>query len=164
MVTGPMSSHDSLMQVQPIGYVTSPRADPSDTTGWADVEARIDLVDDLGRQALWGLGDFSHAEILFLFDRVTPRPSYREPARARGRDDMPLIGVFAARGPNRPNRIGVSACRIVEVGDTWLTVRGLDAVDQTPVLDIKPVMPTLLPHDVHEPDWSRRLMADYYTG
>jgi len=77
---------------------------------------------------------------------------------------VPLIGVFAARGPHRPNPIGVSACRILDVGDTWLTVRGLDAVDRTPVLDIKPVMPTLLPADVTEPDWSRQLMADYYSG
>jgi tRNA (adenine37-N6)-methyltransferase len=77
---------------------------------------------------------------------------------------MPLIGVFPARGPNRPNPIGVSACEIVELGDTWLSVRGLDAIDGTPVLDLKPVMAVLVPRATREPEWSSRLMADYYTG
>ena len=156
--------HCGVMQLTPIGYVSSPRTDPGNTVGWGDVEARIDLTADLGRHALDGLADFSHAEILFWFDRTTPRPSYAEPFRARGRADMPLVGVFAARGPNRPNPIGASPCRIVEVGDSWLTVRGLDAVDRTPVLDIKPVMATFIPRNVTEPEWSRRLLADYYTG
>lgn len=154
----------SPLEVRPIGYVASARTDPANTTGWGEVEARIDLTAELGTHALDGLAGFSHAEIVFWFDRITPRASYAEPARARGRADMPLIGVFAARGPHRPNPLGVSACRILDVGDTWLTVRGLDAVDRTPVLDIKPVMPTLLPTDVTEPDWSRQLMADYYSG
>jgi tRNA (adenine37-N6)-methyltransferase len=150
-------------QLRPIGRVSSPRTDPADTTGWGEVEARVELVAELGTHALDGLAGFSHVEVLFWFDRISPRASYAEPARARGRADMPLIGVFAARGPYRPNPVGVSACRIVEVGDTWLTVRGLDAVDGTPVLDLKPVMPILLPAGVTEPDWSRTLMADYYT-
>jgi tRNA (adenine37-N6)-methyltransferase len=151
-------------RVRPVGRVSSPRTDPGNTTGWGAVEARIELTAGLGVHALDGLAGFSHVEVVFWFDRITPRDSYAEPARARGRADMPLIGVFAARGPNRPNPIGVSACRIVEVGDSWLTVRGLDAVDGTPVLDLKPVMPTLLPTGVTEPAWSRELMADYYTG
>jgi tRNA (adenine37-N6)-methyltransferase len=154
----------SPLEVRPVGRVVSPRTDPADTTGWGEVEARIELVAELGEHALDGLAGFSHAEVLFWFDRIARRPSYAAPARARGRADMPLIGVFAARGPHRPNPVGVSACRILEVGDTWLTVRGLDAVDGTPVLDVKPVMPVLLPTDVTEPGWSRRLMADYYTG
>jgi tRNA-Thr(GGU) m(6)t(6)A37 methyltransferase TsaA len=156
--------HCEVMQLTPIGYVSSPRTDPGNTVGWGDVEARIDLTAELGRHALDGLADFSHAEILFWFDRADRRPSYAEPFRARGRADMPVIGVFAARGPHRPNPLGVTACRIVEVGDTWLTVRGLDAVDRTPVLDIKPVMATFVPRDVTEPEWSGRLLADYFTG
>lgn len=150
------------MALTVVGRVSSPRSDPADTTGWGDVVARIDLAHALGGHSLDGLAEFTHVEVLFWFDRVTRRASYAEPGRARGRADMPLIGVFAARGPNRPNPIGVSACRIVAVGDTWLTVRGLDAVDGTPVLDIKPVMAELVPRDVAEPEWSARLMRDYY--
>ena len=153
---------DPQWELAPIGFVSSSRTDPGDTTGWGDVVARIDLVDALGRHSLDGLADFSHVEIVFWFDRVVRRNSYAETSRARGRADMPLIGVFAARGPNRPNPIGVSACPLVTTGDTWLTVRALDAVDGTPVLDIKPVMERLVPRGVDEPEWSRRLMQDYY--
>lgn len=151
------------LQLDPVGYVSSPRLDPGDTTGWGEVESRVDLVSEMGQHALDGLADFTHVEIVFWFDRIARRVSYAEPSRARGRADMPLIGVFAARGPNRPNPLGVSICPILTAGNTWITVRGLDAVDQTPVLDIKPVMPMLLPAEVGEPEWSRRLMADYYA-
>ncbi len=150
------------LTVSPIGVVSSARSDPQNTTGWGDVVARIDLIEPLGRHSLDGLAGFSHLEVVFWFDRVTRRPSYAGTSRARGREDMPVIGVFAARGPNRPNPIGVSVCRIVATGDTWVTVRGLDAIDGTPVLDLKPVMVQLLPQDVAEPEWSRRLMQDYY--
>jgi len=152
------------MQLEPIGSISASRSEPRNTIGWGDAIARIDLIAEMGTHALDGLDGFSHVEIVFWFDQVTRRSSYAEPSRARGRDDMPLIGVFAARGPNRPNPIGVSACPIVELGETWLKVRGLDAVDGTPVLDIKPVMAVLVPRETQEPEWSSRLMADYYTG
>jgi tRNA-Thr(GGU) m(6)t(6)A37 methyltransferase TsaA len=152
------------VEIHPIGTVSSPRTDPSNTTGWGDVVARVVVDESLGTHSLDGLADFSHVEILFWFDRVPQPEFYAELMRPRGRADMPLIGVFGARGPYRPNPIGVSACEVVEVGNTSLTVRGLDAVDGTPVLDIKPVQPRLVPHDVHEPEWSARLMNDYYSG
>lgn len=150
------------MSLVTIGTVRTPRTDPDDTVGWGDVTARIELVPELGDASLTGLVDFSHVEVLFRFHLAEDREHYRGVRPARGRADLPPIGVFAARGPYRPNRIGVSSCRLVEVGDTWLTVRGLDAVDGTPVLDLKPVMSALLPTDVHEPAWSRELMADYW--
>ncbi|MBD8057593.1 SAM-dependent methyltransferase [Cellulomonas sp. JH27-2] len=157
-----MDTTSVSMQLLAVGSVSSPRTDPDDTTGWGDVVARIDLVAALGTESLVGLADFSHVEVLFWFDRVVRRSDHTGTSRARGRADMPLIGVFAARGPNRPNPVGVSICRIEDVGDTWITVRGLDAVDGTPVLDLKPVMPRLLPDRVEEPGWSTLLMHDYY--
>ncbi len=150
------------MDVRPIGTVSSPRVDPSNTVGWGDVVATILLDESLGMHSLDGLADFSHAEVVFWFDQVTRRESYADVSRARGREDMPLIGVFGARGPNRPNPIGVSACEILAVAQRTLTVRGLDAVDGTPVLDIKPVQARLVPSGVREPEWSARLMSDYY--
>jgi tRNA-Thr(GGU) m(6)t(6)A37 methyltransferase TsaA len=150
------------VEIEPIGTVSSPRADPSYTVGWGDVVATILLEESLGAHSLDGLTDFSHAEIVFWFNQVTRRESYAEVSRARGRDDMPLIGVFGARGPNRPNPIGVSACEILAVAERTLTLRGLDAVDGTPVLDIKPVQARLVPTRVREPEWSARLMSDYF--
>ena len=81
----------------------------------------------------------------------------------RGNPDWPKVGVFAQRGRNRPNRLGVSVCRILGVDSTRLLVGGLDAIDGTPVLDIKPVLAEFLPRgEVRQPDWSRELMADYW--
>jgi len=84
--------------------------------------------------------------------------------RPRGRADWPLVGIFAQRGKNRPNRIGLTTCAILKVEGTRLHVRGLDAIDGTPVLDIKPVMREFLPRgEVRQPDWATELMAEYWT-
>jgi tRNA (Thr-GGU) A37 N-methylase len=76
-----------------------------------------------------------------------------------------LTGIFAQRGKERPNRIGLSTCELLAVEGTTLTVRGLDAIDGTPVLDIKPYMSEFAPRTpVRQPAWSRELMARYFTG
>jgi tRNA-Thr(GGU) m(6)t(6)A37 methyltransferase TsaA len=152
----------SEMALEPIGVVRSPRTDVGYSDGWGGVVARVELRPELGTESLTGLADFSHVDVVYWFDQVRRRPSYAGLSHPRGRADLPMIGVFAARGPNRPNPIGVSACAIVAVGDTWVEVRGLDAVDNTPVLDLKPLMPRLLPTRVTEPAWSAELMARYY--
>lgn len=69
----------SPLEVRPIGYVASARTDPANTTGWGEVEARIELTAELGTHALDGLAGFSHAEIVFWFDRITPAPRTRNP-------------------------------------------------------------------------------------
>ena len=150
--------------LRPVGVVRSPRTDVRDTTGWGTVTSRIDLDAELGEGVLDGLQDFSHVEVVLWFDQVERRASYAGVTPPRGRADLPAVGVFAARGPNRPNPLGVSACRLLEVTGSSLTVAGLDAVEGTPVLDLKPVMAALLPQGVSEPAWSERLMRDYYTG
>ena len=82
----------------------------------------------------------------------------------RNRQDWPLVGIFAQRGKNRPNRLGLTTGRIVAVDGLSVEVEGLDAIDGTPVLDIKPVMAEFLPRGaVRQPGWSRELMADYWT-
>lgn len=153
----------SAMQLTPIGHVRSQRSDPADTDHWGGVIARIQLVAGLGGGALAGLEDFSHVEVLFWFHQVTPRSDYSEPRRPRGRVDLPAVGVFAGRGPNRPNLIGATICALVEVGQSWLSVRGLDAVDGTPVVDLKPVLSELLPAEIRQPDWTHELMHEYFV-
>ena len=81
----------------------------------------------------------------------------------RNRRDWPLVGIFAQRGKNRPNRLGLTTCRIVAVDGLSVEVEGLDAIDGTPVLDIKPVMAEFLPRGaIRQPAWSRKLMAGYW--
>lgn len=90
----------------------------------------------------------------------TTSPPARAIARAR---DWPKVGIFAQRGKNRPNRIGVCVCRLVHIEGLALTVQGLDAIDGTPVLDIKPVLSGFLPRgEVREPAWAREIMKDYW--
>jgi len=95
--------------------------------------------------------------------QVQAECDYRQPPRPRGRADLPEVGVFADRGPRRPNRIGCTTCEVVSVRGRELRVRGLDAVDGTPVLDIKPVMRQFLPGRIRQPEWVDRLMADYFS-
>lgn len=147
----------------PIGHVRGGRTEPVDDQ-WDSVEAAIALDPaQFGPEAMAGLDGFSHVEVLFRFDRV-PETRIESGARhPRGRTDWPKIGIFAQRGKNRPNRLGVTVCRLVAVDGLTLTVRGLDAIDGTPVLDIKPVMAGFLPRGaVREPDWAREIMQDYW--
>ncbi|HZQ41516.1 MAG TPA: SAM-dependent methyltransferase [Rhizomicrobium sp.] len=125
--------------------------------------AEIVLAPRFGPAALAGLSDFSHLEVIFHFDQVPENEINTGARHPRGRTDWPLVGIFAQRGRNRPNRIGVSTCRLLSVEGTRLKVSGLDAVDGTPVLDIKPVMTGFLPRGVvHEPEWVSEVMRDYW--
>jgi len=81
----------------------------------------------------------------------------------RGRADWPEIGIFAQRAKNRPNRLGVTTCALVRVDGVRVFVSGLDAIDGTPVLDIKPYMSGFAPRGVvREPAWALELMRDYW--
>jgi tRNA (Thr-GGU) A37 N-methylase len=146
-----------------IGQVEGGRDVPEDDD-WGASRAVIVLdAAQFEPDALAGLETFSHAEIVFVFDRVTDAEIVTGARHPRGRADWPLTGIFAQRGKNRPNRIGVSVCRIVAVAGLRLEVEGLDAIQGTPVLDIKPVLSDFLPRgEVREPAWARELMKDYW--
>ncbi len=147
----------------PIGIVQSSRKEPIDDE-WDAVEARIALDAGLFRaEATASLADFSHIEVVYHFNQV-PDDEIQTGARyPRGRTDWPKVGILAQRGKGRPNRIGVTACRLLSVDGLTLSVRGLDAVDGTPVLDIKPVMKGFLPRgEVREPGWAAELMKGYW--
>lgn len=147
--------------MQPIGEVHGPRSEATDDD-WGDVVATIALDPArFGPDALAGLDEFSHVEVVFVFhlvDRVETGAR-----RPRSNPAWPEVGIFAQRGKNRPNRIGVTVCDVVAVDGLTLTVRGLDAIDGTPVLDLKPYMAEFGPRGpVRQPAWSRELMAGYW--
>ena len=77
-------------------------------------------------------------------------------------EDMPLVGIFSQRGKDRPNRMGMTSVQVVEVSEDTLTVKGLDAIDGTPVLDIKPYYPVYDRKDANVPEWVDRLMVHYF--
>ena len=146
-----------------IGTVIGGRSEATDDD-WDEVEAVITLdPSQFGKDATAGLGDFSHIEVVFHFNRVGENEINTGARHPRGRRDWPLVGIFAQRGKARPNRIGVTVCRLLSADGLALRVKGLDAIDGTPVLDIKPVMKGFLPRgEVHEPAWAQALMAGYW--
>ena len=149
--------------MHPIGHVRGGRSEPIDDA-WDSVEARIELDPALfGAEATASLADFSHIEVVYHFDRVPDDEIQTGSRHPRGRKDWPKVGIFAQRGKGRPNRIGVTACKLLSVNGLKLTVRGLDAIDGTPVLDIKPVMKGFLPRgEICEPAWAAEIMREYW--
>ena len=149
----------------PIGVVHSPIHEPLDDA-WGGVMARIELdASRFSQESLAGLDEFSHVEIVFVFDRVADSEIHFGARHPRGRADWPKVGIFAQRGKNRPNRIGVTVCRLVSVRPLAIEVEGLDAIDGTPVLDIKPYLRQFAPRgEVHQPAWATELMGEYWRS
>lgn len=152
-----------MIQMTPIGRVEGGRAIPEDDD-WGDSLARIVLdPEHFDDEALLGLDTFSHAEVVYVFDRVGADEIVSGARHPRGNKAWPRVGIFAQRGKNRPNRIGVTVCEVVAVKRRTLEVRGLDAIDGTPVLDIKPVMSGFAPRGaIREPGWAREIMEKYW--
>ncbi len=150
------------VEMEAIGRVEAVRTRPDDDF-WGGAESCITLSERYEPEALEGIEAFSHAEVLFLFDQVDPSEIVTGARHPRNNPEWPAIGIFAQRGKNRPNRIGSTICRILRREGRRLFVAELDAIDGTPVLDIKPVMSEFLPREeVRQPSWSRELMSRYW--
>jgi tRNA (adenine37-N6)-methyltransferase len=154
----------SALHVEPVATVVGGRAKPFDDD-WDAVEAVVRLDDRFDPEALAGLEEFSHVEVVYVFDRVDPVAVETGARHPRGNLDWPRVGIFAQRAKDRPNRIGIGVGRLLGVDGRDLRVAGLDAVDGTPVHDIKPVMAEFLPRgELRQPAWSRELMAGYWRS
>ncbi|MBU8860537.1 MULTISPECIES: SAM-dependent methyltransferase [unclassified Micromonospora] len=149
-------------EITSIGTVRNDRTDIQHSDNWGAVRSTIVVDERFGEACLQGLEEFSHVEVLFVFDRFPDGGDHREARPYRGRPDLPPMGVFAGRGPRRPNRIGVTCCRVESVDGRELAVVGLDAVTGTPVIDLKPVLAEFVPADVRQPEWVSRMMSDYF--
>ena len=149
------------MLIEPIGTVKSPIVEQIDE-GWGEVVSEIWLKPEF-TSGLDGLAEFSHAVIIFLMHRAVFDIGRDLKRRPRGRADMPEAGIFAQRAKHRPNPIGVTAVRVLDVKGPVLRVKGLDAIDGTPVLDIKPYVPAFdLVENTKVPGWMEQLMAGYF--
>ena len=151
------------MQIRPIGRVSSPRTEVIDDD-WDSIQSTITLDDaQFSAEALLGITDFSHLEIVYVFDKRDPATIQSGARRPRNNPEWPLVGIFAQRGSARPNLIGVSTCTLLGADELTLTVRGLDAIDGTPVLDVKPYLAEFAPRgQIRQPQWSHELMANYW--
>jgi tRNA-Thr(GGU) m(6)t(6)A37 methyltransferase TsaA len=149
--------------ITPIGNVRSTRTAPEDDR-WDRETASIELDPaTFTTEALAGLDAFSHVEVIYVFDRADPKKVEQGARHPRNNPLWPKVGIFAQRGKNRPNRIGTTICRIDRIEGLRLDVTGLDAIDGTPVVDLKPWVRELGPRgDVQQPPWMSELMEGYW--
>jgi tRNA (adenine37-N6)-methyltransferase len=135
MAMNPNDVPDAV-NVSPIARVSN-SISTSQTTGWERIESTITLSDGLSPEILADLAGFSHLIVVFWLDRLPtdrPRPARIEVEGAER-------SVLATRSQLRPSPIGVSVVTVVSVEGSAVRVRGLDALDGTPVLDVKPYIP-----------------------
>lgn len=146
--------------MQPIGYVHND-VETKKHSDWGKDVSVIRLKKEY-RGGLMGMESFSHAIILFYLDKAKFIPEKHLQRHPQNREDMPVVGIFSQRTKDRPNTIGLTSVSILSVDETTLTVKGLDAIDGTPVLDIKPYYPVYDKKDATVPEWVDRLMEHYF--
>ncbi len=161
VAAAPVPRPEARFSVEAVGRVVNDAPDAVDES-WGDVVSRIHLAPALA-PGLTGLEGFSHALVVFRFHKAGFDPGADLVRRPRRLADFPLSGIFAQRARSRPNGIGITAVRVLDVSGGVLTVRGLDAVDGTPVLDVKPYFPVFDSRpDATTPAWVARLMQGYF--
>ncbi|MDC2867022.1 tRNA (N6-threonylcarbamoyladenosine(37)-N6)-methyltransferase TrmO [Bacillus sp. BP-3] len=153
-----------MFSLQPIAFVHNERISVEDDL-WGEVESVIEMTDLYTEESLQGVEQFSHIEVIFYFNRVREENIQYTARHPRNNKEYPKIGIFAQRGKNRPNRLGATIVKVVRREGKRLVVQGLDAIDGTPILDVKPVMKEFLPNeDIKQPDWATELMKNYWKG
>lgn len=151
-----------MISLTPIGVVKNSRLVPEDDN-WGNITSEIVIAEDLGEDSLSEIESFSHIEVIYFFHLVSDEKIETGARHPRNNAAWPKVGIFAQRGKNRPNRLGATMARLIRREGHTLFVSGLDAIDGTPVLDIKPVMREFLPQgEIKQPDWSVELMQNYW--
>jgi len=152
-------------QVEPLAYVVGGRVEPTDDY-WGGIRSiiRIDST-RFDTDAVVGLEEFSHLEIIFRFHLTDPTDLNLGARRARDNPDWPPVGIFGHRNMRRLNWLGVSRCRLIKIEGLDLHVEELDAVDGTPVLDIKPWFEEFGPRgEIKQAAWSHEMLSDYFDS
>ena len=132
------------MELHPIGIVHTVASDDEIRANYKDLDATVEILSEYS-DGLDGLQDYSHIFVIGYFNRLQPEQLGVLKVRPRRRlsegmkiQELPLVGVFALGSPSRPNPIGLSLVELLKIDGRFLTVKGLDYFDGTPVLDIKP--------------------------
>lgn len=154
-----------LITMNPIGIVRSTRKLPTDDN-WDQEVTYIELEPSrFSAESFVGLSEFSHVEVFFYMDKTNPEKIQNAARHPRDNPNWPKVGIFAQRGKSRPNQIGATICRIKKVESTTLHLEGLDAIDGTPILDIKPWVKEYAPRgQFFQPKWVTELMQKYWKS
>ncbi len=152
-----------IIELQPIAIVKNTRFTLNDDF-WGNMVSEIELMPHIPSEALNGIENFSHVEIIFYFDKVD-KSKIQFSGHPRDNKKWPVTGIFARRAKERPNQLGLTIAELVKKEERILLVKNLDAVDGTPVMDIKPVMKEFLPiTQIRQPAWATELMKDYWKN
>lgn len=147
--------------LHPVAFTKNSRKEAIDDN-WGGIISEITLADNIPTEALDGIEAFSHLEILFYFDKADESKIVYS-GRPRGNPAYPVVGICSQRKKDRPNRIGLCTVELLEHNGRTITVKGLDAIDGTPVLDIKPVFKEFQPKGtIRQPFWVSDLMKNYW--
>ena len=147
--------------LKPIATVKNLRTEPIDDN-WETIIADIELADHIPTQSFDSISDFFHLEIIYYFDKVNNNDIVFS-GRPRGNPNYPLVGIFGQRKKDRPNKIGLATVELLEHSGRTIKVKFLDAIDGTPVLDIKPVFKEFQPTtEIKQPIWVADLMKNYW--
>lgn len=147
--------------LKPIATVKNSRTEPIDDD-WETIIADIELADHIATEAFANISDFSHLEIIYYFDKVK-NDDIVFAGRPRGNPNYPLVGILGQRKKDRPNKIGLATVELLEHNGRTIKVKFLDAIDGTPVLDIKPVFKEFQPKTlIRQPVWVADLMKKYW--
>lgn len=149
------------IKLNPVATVKNSRTAPIDDH-WEEVIAEIELATHIPTEAFENISDFSHLEIIYFFDKVESKDVIYS-GRPRGNPDYPMVGIFGQRKKDRPNTLGLCTVELIEHSGRTITVKYLDAIDGTPVLDIKPVFKEFQPKgEIRQPLWVADLMKNYW--
>lgn len=142
------------MILQPIGFVRNAiKATLRPEHDWTGIISEIVLEHEFV-PGLERLEEYSHIIVIFWAHKATDKSKMALRVRYRGDPALPEVGVFASRSLFRPNPLGMKVARLLEIKNNILRVEGLDALDSTPVLDIKPFNPSNdAPADAKTPEW-----------
>ncbi|KFN03495.1 S-adenosylmethionine-dependent methyltransferase [Bacillus clarus] len=153
-----------MFSLQPIAFVHNERKMIVDDE-WGEVQSLITLTDSFSEESIQGIESFSHIEVIFYFHKVTDEQIQYVARHPRNNMEYPKVGIFAQRGKNRPNRLGATIAKVLRREGKSIVVEGLDAIDGTPILDIKPVMREFIPtEELIQPEWATSIMKQYWKG
>lgn len=151
-----------MYTIEPIGFVKNSRTNVEDDY-WGDVVSEIIISDKISESSLKGIDGFSHLEIIFYFHLADPSEISISATHPRNNKKFPSVGIFAQRRKARPNLIGSTIVKLISSVKNKLVVSGLDAVNGTPVIDIKPVLREFLPDDkIIQPEWTSEMLKNYW--
>lgn len=150
------------IKLTPIATVKNSRKAPIDDK-WEAIISEIVLADHIPTDAFDNILSFSHLEIIYYFDKVKNSDIIFS-GRPRGNPSYPIVGIFGQRKKDRPNTIGLCTVELLEHNKRTIKVKYLDAIDGTPILDIKPVFKEFQPKkEIIQPSWIADLMKDYWN-